>query len=196
MKHSGRRTTDRIQEEQRMATTTQLTGSVKDLLGQADAAASTKRTANKELGKDAFLQLLVSQLKNQDPMKPMDDTSMIAEMAQFSSLEQMQNLNKTMEAQQTFQTLTQASGMIGKYVQLQEPGDHGAVVTGLVSEVRTSGGKVNVVIDGKEYETSTILKVSDKEIGTRPTSTTPQTAATPTTTTTTASTTQTGSTGG
>jgi flagellar basal-body rod modification protein FlgD len=195
MKHSGRRTTDRIQEEQRMATTTQLTGSVKDLLGQADAAASTKRTANKELGKDAFLQLLVSQLKNQDPMKPMDDTSMIAEMAQFSSLEQMQNLNKTMEAQQTFQTLTQASGMIGKYVQLQEAGEHGAVVTGLVSEVRTSGGKVNVVIDGKEYETSTILKVSDKEIGTTPTSTTPQTAATPTTTTT-ASTTQTGSTGG
>lgn len=49
------------------------------------------------MGKDAFLELLVTQLKNQDPLNPVEDKEMLAQMAQFSSLEQMQNMNKAME---------------------------------------------------------------------------------------------------
>ena len=48
------------------------------------------------LDKDAFLKLLVTQLNNQDPLKPMEDREFIGQMAQFSTLEQIQNLNKTM----------------------------------------------------------------------------------------------------
>ena len=48
---------------------------------------------NSEMGKDAFLQLLVSQLRNQDPLSPVNDKEFLAQMAQFSTLEQMQNLN-------------------------------------------------------------------------------------------------------
>jgi len=51
--------------------------------------------AGGKLGKDEFLELLTTQLTNQDPLEPMDNTEMIAQMAQFSSLEQMQNLNDT-----------------------------------------------------------------------------------------------------
>lgn len=47
-----------------------------------------------KLDKDAFLRLLVTQLSNQDPLNPMEDKEFIAQMAQFSTLEQMQNLNK------------------------------------------------------------------------------------------------------
>lgn len=55
---------------------------------------------NSALGKDAFLQLLVAQLQNQDPLSPMEDKDFIAQMAQFSSLEQMQDLNKNMQVSQ------------------------------------------------------------------------------------------------
>ncbi len=56
-----------------------------------------KTQANDDLGKDAFLNLLITQLKNQDPLNPMEDREFIAQMAQFSSLEQMQEMNKNLE---------------------------------------------------------------------------------------------------
>ncbi|WP_082760087.1 flagellar hook assembly protein FlgD [Abyssisolibacter fermentans] len=54
-----------------------------------------------QVDKDSFLKLLVTQLQNQDPLNPMDDKEFIAQMAQFSTLEQIQNLNSTMEKSQT-----------------------------------------------------------------------------------------------
>ena len=74
------------------------------------------------LGKDDFLQLLITQLRYQDPTSPVDDKEFIAQLAQFSSLEQMQNLNDTMltmmESQQKLTALSQATAMIGKMVEI------------------------------------------------------------------------------
>ena len=67
-------------------------GTVEQLLKQREGV---KRDPN-ELGKDQFLQLLITQLRYQDPISPVDDKEFIAQMAQFSSLEQMQNLNTNM----------------------------------------------------------------------------------------------------
>lgn len=77
------------------------------------------RTPTSNLGKDDFLQLLTTQLKNQDPMNPMQDMDFIGQMAQFSSLEQMLNLNTGVDKINTAltnNTTTQAMMFLGTNV--------------------------------------------------------------------------------
>lgn len=77
------------------------------------------RTPTSNLGKDDFLQLLTTQLKNQDPMNPMEDMDFIGQMAEFSSLEQMLNLNTGVDKINTAltnNTTTQAMMFLGTNV--------------------------------------------------------------------------------
>lgn len=69
----------------------------------------------KELGKDEFLQLLVTQFRHQDPMQPLQNHEFIAQMAQFSSLEQMLNMTKEITALK--QSAGMATGLIGKQIE-------------------------------------------------------------------------------
>src|SRR5260370_33935754 len=90
---------------------------------QTAAKTSTVPTTTdktKSLGKQDFLKLLMAQLQNQDPMKPMDDTQMIAQMAQFSALEASQQLNATMQTSNNMQTVLQAGAHICKNTQANQ----------------------------------------------------------------------------
>ncbi len=97
-----------------------------------------------KLGKDDFMQLLVTQLANQDPLNPMEDKEFIAQMANFSELEQMTNLNKTMTNFAKGQALSQYSPLVGKNVEGIDT--NGQVLSGKVNSIKFKDGKVYATI--------------------------------------------------
>ena len=136
----------------------------------ASAATTTSASAAvdkaHQLGKQDFLKLLMAQLQNQDPSKPMDDTQMIAQMAQFSALEATQQLQQTIQNSSNMQTIFQAGALIGKYIQANQP--DGTSATGAVTGVdfTSTDGVVSptLQVDGKDVDYSTIVKVSSTPI--------------------------------
>lgn len=125
----------------------------------ADQAKKSKESRNTgELGKDDFLKLLITQVQHQDPMNPSSDTDFIAQMAQFSALEQMQNLNNSFSYSMGF-------SMMGKYISAEITDEDGEVtqVTGKVESVRMSAGKVIAMVDGQEVPIEKITQVSDAD---------------------------------
>lgn len=90
--------------------------SVSNVYSQAGTTTSSTETV---MGKDDFLNLLVAQLRNQDPLNPSDSTEFTAQLAQFSSLEQLQNINDTLAGFEVYQSTLnniQSSNFIGKTV--------------------------------------------------------------------------------
>ena len=108
-------------------------------------------TSSSALGKDEFLNLLVTQMRYQDPLEPSSDTEFIAQMAQFSSLEQMQNLNNTFS---TFQNYS----MVGKYVTARNGLDN---VEGYVQSITQVGEDTYALVDGISVNVNDIFKVTD-----------------------------------
>uniref|UniRef100_C5CYE7 Basal-body rod modification protein FlgD n=1 Tax=Variovorax paradoxus (strain S110) TaxID=543728 RepID=C5CYE7_VARPS len=88
------------------------------------------------LGMEDFLKILLTQLTYQDPLKPMDNQEFMAQMAQFTSLEQTQQLNNKIETLITNQAALQSVGLIGKTVDVNTPT---GAVTGTVSALSLSG---------------------------------------------------------
>ena len=116
-------------------------------------------TGNQSLGKDDFLKLLVAQLKYQDPLKPLEDKEFIAQMAQFSSLEQMQNLGKLQENLIRESVVGQAINLIGRTVDAIDP-ETSQVFTGKVTAMKMVDGQPKLIIDGKEVDMGYITKVT------------------------------------
>ncbi|MCR4421152.1 MAG: flagellar hook assembly protein FlgD [Spirochaetales bacterium] len=109
-----------------------------------------------ELGKDDFLKLLIAQLQHQDPTKPLEDKEFIAQMAQFSSLEQMKQVNDTLALLNQGFLVNQTLALLGTEVNVQTP--YG-VDTGIVESVIFEGGIPKVSVNGNLYPTSFIFSI-------------------------------------
>lgn len=92
-----------------------------------------------------FLKLLLVQLRNQDPTQPFDSQKMLADQAQFASLEQMQNLNTNFVTLMAMQNVSQGTNLIGKSVVATDA--NGDPVTGTVTGIRFEGGQSILKVD-------------------------------------------------
>jgi flagellar basal-body rod modification protein FlgD len=114
------------------------------------AKTATTKTADgaQILGKDDFLKLMVAQMKNQDPMNPADDKDNIAQMAQFSSLEQITNLANATQDLANRLSLTQNVGLLGHTVTYT--GTDGTTATGTVDGLDLGkDGKTTLSVAGR-----------------------------------------------
>jgi flagellar basal-body rod modification protein FlgD len=111
------------------------------------------------MGKDDFLRLLVAQLKYQDPMKPMEDKDFMGQMAQFSSLEQINNLAQSMEGMRASNQVSQSVALIGHSVTYVDA-NTGLEATGVVDSVALAGGTIGVRVGGITIAPEAIQEVA------------------------------------
>ena len=126
------------------------------VVNQTSNLQNNKKSANSSLDKDAFLQLLVAQMKYQDPLQPTSNTEYISQLATFSELEEMQNLNSSM-------TLQRASGLVGQYVFMNVTDSSGSTTypEGKVDFVQYEGNKAYLSINGTLYSIDDLDSVAD-----------------------------------
>lgn len=129
----------------------------------ANAVQPERKTGNQILGKDDFLKILLAQLENQDPLNPMEDKDFIAQMASFSSLEQMMNIANLMQQWMQVSSrdaLLRYSEWIGKTVHWQ---DGETTMSAVVQSVMQKDGQVTLGLDnGTTIAADEVVKVEQK----------------------------------
>jgi len=125
---------------------------------QSVSASATTSTQNNGYDKDSFLQLLVAQMKYQDPMEPTSNTEYISQYATFSQVEQLQNMASTME-------LSRSSAYVGKTVQISTTDSKGEATTleGKVDFIKYENNKAYLSIDGNLYAADSVTAVIDQD---------------------------------
>ena len=131
---------------------------INDFLNANSAENITQLESSQNLGKADFLNLLMAELQNQDPLSPMDNKDMILQLAQFSTIEGTQNLNENMDQYINTANLATASSMIGKQIIYQDL-DTGASMVGEVQKVNVVGNALTMSVDGVDVQMYQIKSV-------------------------------------
>ena len=127
--------------------------------GVAAASSAPARTSKKTLGQEDFFKLLSTQFQQQDPMKPMDDSAFIGQMAQFTSLEQSNALVQQVTGLRSDQNLLTANGYLGRNVTATDAG--GNPFTGLVTAVDSDPVTgVSLTIGGNPYPLTSVRRIA------------------------------------
>lgn len=127
------------------------------------------RVPNPNLGKDEFIKILMTQLQNQDPLNPMEDRDFIAQMATFSSLEQMMNMASSIDLlvqNQLVSPVIQYSHMIGKevsYESVDKDGKKEIITSSVVAVSHKDGWAILELENGEKVYADSILQVSEKK---------------------------------
>jgi flagellar basal-body rod modification protein FlgD len=134
----------------------QINSSTSSLAANVASVASQDATKTGTLDYNAFLQLLIAQLKNQDPTKPMDSAQYIAQLASFSNVEQSIKLNSKLDTLITSQALNQADSLIGRSVTSAD-----GLISGIVTGLKIlDAGAIAILGNGTELELGSGVTVS------------------------------------
>ena len=106
---------------------------------------------------DVFLNLLLKELSNQDPLNPVDGSEFVAQLAQLGSVEQMQKMNANLELVIDSQELSQASTLIGRHV--EATASDGTFVAGVVTSANVVNGAVNIEVANQTVPISGVISV-------------------------------------
>lgn len=119
------------------------------------------KTSTDALGKDQFLSILVAQLRNQDPMQPMQDKEFIAQMAQFTSVEQLMNMSNELALLR--QNIGTASSLIGKTITWSETDEYGesTYFTGVVDTIVSDKGTLYATVGDVAVDFDTIVGIAN-----------------------------------
>ena len=117
------------------------------------------RAPKQQLGSEDFMKLLAVQFQSQDPMKPMEDTAFIAQMAQFSALQNSTDLTKQMGLLRSDQQNLAANGMLGRTVTATDA--DGKPVIGQVSAVVSTDQGPALLVNGQQYPLSTVTRIEN-----------------------------------
>lgn len=127
----------------------------------SNVQAAASKTSSDTLGKDQFLSILVTQLRNQDPMQPLQDKDFIAQMAQFTSVEQLMNMSTELTLMR--QNIGSASSLIGKSIEWNEYDDAGEIVTksGVVDSIVSKDGVLYAAVGATEVALDYVTSISE-----------------------------------
>jgi flagellar basal-body rod modification protein FlgD len=116
------------------------------------------RVPSKTLGQNDFVKLLITQLANQNPLKPTDGNEMLSQMAQITSVQTMTAMQDSMGKMRTDQQMTLGQGLINKRVEVMDPAT-GASVVGIVDRVHLNKNEVSIEVNGAKYPINTLQGV-------------------------------------
>jgi len=136
----------------------------------ADYAGGAERITKKTLGQQDFFKLLAVQYSSQDPLKPMEDTSFIAQMANFTALENSTQLSQAFARFSNQQAFSSAQNLLGRNVSLQDPTNSDTEVTGVVSAVHQEGADTMITVNGDDYAVGSVRRVEMPHTETTPAS--------------------------
>ncbi|MFC5448343.1 flagellar hook capping FlgD N-terminal domain-containing protein [Paenibacillus aestuarii] len=140
--------------------TNPIVGNVSDIINTNKNATTTQKDGS-TMGKDDFLKILITQLQNQDPTQPLQDKEFIAQMAQFTSVEQLTNMASEMKLMR--QSLGFVSGMIGKSITWDSTDSSGATVekSGVVDSITFKDGNQYANVKGEEISLDKLKKIEN-----------------------------------
>lgn len=116
------------------------------------------REARKTLGKEDFLQLLITQLRNMNIGEGSTNQEFIAQMAQFTTLEELQNMNRGMQAMMGLQLISQAGSIVGKKIEALPPG-YSSPVSGVAETVEVIAGIPYLTVSGQRVHIAHITRI-------------------------------------